>query len=260
MDDNGIRLLQRLGAGLLAASLALPATGAPRDAAAAHGVAATARSTATAAAEKVWQGAQDVAVFALGLLGVNYRFGGETPERGVDCSGLIRYVFQEVTGTTLPRTSRELSRIGQKVAPADLKPGDLVFFNTRRFAFSHVGLYLGNDRFIHAPATGREVEIATLSQHYWQKHFNGARRLVGVLPSLVPHVIATAQAAPALPASTALLPAAETTAPPGIDALPAAANPVGANGRPTAATPATPATPSAPPATPNAAAFRDDTP
>jgi len=187
MDDNGIRLLQRLGAGLLAACLALPATGAPRDAAPApaHGVAATARSTATAAAEKVWQGAQDVAVFALGLLGVNYRFGGETPERGVDCSGLIRYVFQEVTGTTLPRTSRELSRIGQKVAAADLKPGDLVFFNTRRFAFSHVGLYLGNDRFIHAPATGREVEIATLSQHYWQKHFNGARRLVGVLPSLV---------------------------------------------------------------------------
>jgi cell wall-associated NlpC family hydrolase len=165
---------------------------------------ARARSTSFAtdsareAAAKVWQGAQDVALFALGMIGVDYRFGGETPDRGLDCSGLIRYVFQEVTGTTLPRTSREMSRIGAKVALSDLAPGDLVFFNTRRFAFSHVGLYLGDNRFIHAPSTGGEVEVATLSQAYWRRHFDGARRLVGVLPSLVPTMIDSAMAAPAM--------------------------------------------------------------
>ena len=158
-------------------------------------LAAQARQSATTAAAKVWQGAQDVALFALGMIGVDYRFGGNTPDSGLDCSGLVRYVFQEVTGVTLPRTSREMSRLGEKVALSDLAPGDLVFFNTRRFAFSHVGLYLGDNRFIHAPATGGEVEVATLTQAYWHKHFDGARRLVGVLPSLVPTMIDSAVAA-----------------------------------------------------------------
>jgi len=142
------------------------------------------------AATFAWNGAQDVAIYALGLIGVDYRFGGETPESGVDCSGLVRYVFQQVTGVTLPRTSKELSRLGNNVASADLAPGDLVFFNTRRLPFSHVGIYLGDNRFIHAPSTGSEVEISRLSESYWQKHFNGARRLVGVVPSLVPSAVA----------------------------------------------------------------------
>lgn len=153
------------------------------------------RSFAASAAEtavKVWSGAQDVAIYALGMIGVDYKFGGNTPESGLDCSGLVRYVFQEVTGVTLPRTSREMSGLGAKVGANDLKPGDLVFFNTRRFQFSHVGIYLGDNRFIHAPSAGSEVEIARLSESYWQKHFNGARRLVGVLPSLVPNVISPA--------------------------------------------------------------------
>ena len=161
-------------------------------------LAAAARASASQAAAKVWQGAQDVAVFALGLIGVDYRYGGNTPDAGLDCSGLVRYVFQEVTGTTLPRTAKEMSRLGSKVAPADLAPGDLVFFNTRRFAFSHVGVYLGDGRFIHAPATGGEVHVSTLSQHYWKQRFDGARRLVGVLPSLVPNLITAAVAAPPL--------------------------------------------------------------
>jgi cell wall-associated NlpC family hydrolase len=166
--------------------------------------AASAAATAAATAQKVWHGAQDVAIYALGLIGVEYRFGGESPEDGVDCSGLVRHVFQQVTGVTLPRTAKEMARIGDKViSTEDLKPGDLVFFNTRRFAFSHVGLYLGDNRFIHAPSRGSEVEIARLNDTYWQKHFNGARRLVGVLPSLVP----TAEAAP-----SPSLPAPETTA------------------------------------------------
>lgn len=159
-------------------------------------LAAAARASASQAAAKVWQGAQDVAVFALGLIGVDYRYGGNTPDAGLDCSGLVRYVFQEVTGTTLPRTAKEMSRLGSKVAPADLAPGDLVFFNTRRLAFSHVGVYLGDGRFIHAPSAGGEVHVSTLSQHYWKQRFDGARRLVGVLPSLVPNLITAAVAAP----------------------------------------------------------------
>lgn len=149
--------------------------------------------------ESVWHGAQDLAIYALGLIGVDYRYGGETPERGLDCSGLVRYVFQQVTGVTLPRTSKELARIGAPVKRADLKAGDLVFFDTRSFANSHVGIYLGDDRFIHAPSRGSEVEIAQLDNSYWRKHFNGARRLVGVLPGLVPDAQAAAPAAAARP-------------------------------------------------------------
>ncbi len=134
----------------------------------------------------VWHGAQDLAIYALGLIGVDYKFGGTTPDRGLDCSGLVRYVFQQVTGVTLPRTSQELSRLGTQVAVTELVPGDLVFFNTRRLQFSHVGIYLGEDRFIHAPRQGGEVEIVTLSKGYWQKRFDGARRLVGALPDLIP--------------------------------------------------------------------------
>ena len=163
----------------------------------------TLAASASAAAGKVWSGAQDVAIYALGMVGVDYRFGGNTPEIGLDCSGLVRYVFQEVTGVTLPRTSKEMSSLGATVAAADLRPGDLVFFNTRRFQFSHVGIYLGDSRFIHAPSSGSEVEIAKLSESYWQKHFNGARRLVGVLPSLVPNVVSPAQAAPMVPVESA---------------------------------------------------------
>jgi cell wall-associated NlpC family hydrolase len=134
----------------------------------------------------VWHGAQDLAIYALGLIGVDYKFGGTNPERGLDCSGLVRYVFQQVTGVILPRTSQEISRLGEKIPVAELMPGDLVFFNTRRLQFSHVGIYLGEDRFIHAPRQGGEVEIVTLSKGYWQKRFDGARRLVGVLPHLIP--------------------------------------------------------------------------
>lgn len=158
-----------------------------------------AASKVASAADRVWHGTQDLALYALGLIGVSYRFGGEDPDGGLDCSGLVRHVFQQVTGVTLPRTSKEMSRIGDSVARHDLEPGDLVFFNTRRFAFSHVGIYLGDNRFVHAPRRGREVEVARLDNGYWQRQFNGARRLVGVVPALVPSLIGTAHAAPPLP-------------------------------------------------------------
>src|ERR1700674_4626231 len=134
-------------------------------------------SQASAVPATVWHGAQDLAMYALGLIGVDYRFGGTTPESGLDCSGLVRYVFQQVTGVTLPRTAQEMSRVGKKVAAPDLKVGDLVFFNTRSFPFSHVGIYLGDDRFVHAPSRGGAVEIAAMSASYWRTRFSGARRL-----------------------------------------------------------------------------------
>jgi len=145
---------------------------------------------------RVLQSAQDLAIYALGLIGVDYRYGGSSPEQGLDCSGLVRYVFQQVVGVTLPRTAGEMARLGGRVAPGDLQAGDLVFFNTRSSPFSHVGIYLGDDRFIHAPRRGGEVEIVALSQRYWQQRYDGARRLV----AFVPELISSAQAAPAGPA------------------------------------------------------------
>jgi len=134
------------------------------------------------AASSAWDAARTLTTAALDLIGIRYKWGGATPDTGLDCSGLVQFVFQQTTGVTLPRSAKEMSRLGDKVALADLQPGDLVFFNTRRFAFSHVGIYLGDNRFIHAPRRGREVEVATIDRGYWQLRFNGARRLIGVLP------------------------------------------------------------------------------
>jgi cell wall-associated NlpC family hydrolase len=119
----------------------------------------------------------EVALFALSQLGVPYTFGGASPDAGFDCSGLVRYVFRRAGNLDLPRTTFELSRIGQNVTPPALVPGDLVFFNTLRREFSHVGIYLGDARFIHAPATGGVVRIESLRADYWQRRFNGARRV-----------------------------------------------------------------------------------
>jgi len=156
---------------------------------------------AKAAAHSALEGAQGLANQALSLLGVRYKFGGSTPDTGLDCSGLVQYVFQQVTGVTLPRTAKEMSRLGDKVAMAELAPGDLVFFNTRRFAFSHVGIYLGDNRFIHAPRRGREVEIAEIDRRYWQARFDGARRLAGSVPGMLPSLISEAAATPLAAAS-----------------------------------------------------------
>jgi len=171
----------------------LPRPGLAAPPAASHAVPSVERPVA-----RVLQSAQDLAIYALGLIGVDYRYGGNSPEHGLDCSGLVRYVFQEVVGVTLPRTAREMARLGGRVAPGDLKAGDLVFFNTRSSPFSHVGIYLGDDRFIHAPHRGGEVEIVTMSQRYWQQRYDGARRLVGVV---VPDLISSAHAEPAPPAA-----------------------------------------------------------
>lgn len=114
---------------------------------------------------------------ALDLIGIRYRRGGSLPETGFDCSGLVGYVFREALGRVLPRTSREISKSGEAVKKSELQPGDLVFFNTMRRAFSHVGIYLGNHRFVHAPASGGEVRIEDMRTSYWGKRFSGARRI-----------------------------------------------------------------------------------
>jgi cell wall-associated NlpC family hydrolase len=166
-------------------------------------LAEAARASLLAAASRMVEGTRDVTLFALSLVGIDYRYGGATPAHGLDCSGLIHYVFQEATGVVLPRTSRELSRIGKSIRAGDLEPGDLVFFNTRHAAFSHVGIYLGDDRFIHAPSRGGEVNVATLSARYWQQRYSGARRLFGVLPALLPDVITRAEARSSVQAAAA---------------------------------------------------------
>ena len=122
--------------------------------------------------------AAQIAIEALSLVGIRYRYGGNSPEQGLDCSGLVRYVFREAGGTDLPRTSHEMSRSGQHVEKQDLQPGDLVFFNTLNRAFSHVGIYLGNNEFVHAPSAGRNVRVENMDMTYWKTRFNGARRVL----------------------------------------------------------------------------------
>ena len=147
--------------------------------------------------------AANITSYALSLIGVDYRFGGNSPDQGLDCSGLIRYVFQQATGISLPRSARDQARVGELISRDNLQPGDLVFFNTRRFQFSHVGLYIGDNRFIHAPSSGGAVEVVNLDNRYWHKAFDGARRIVSGLPDVTALVIQSAQAAPSNSAPTA---------------------------------------------------------
>lgn len=93
------------------------------------------------------------------MIGVRYRWGGNTPDSGLDCSGFVRYVFQDTLGLALPRRAEEMSRLGEKVRVSDLKPGDLVFFNTMRRTFSHVGIYIGDNKFVHSPSTGSTIRV-----------------------------------------------------------------------------------------------------
>ena len=121
--------------------------------------------------------AGDVVVGALNMIGVRYRWGGNTPDSGLDCSGFVRYVFRDTLGLSLPRRAEEMSRVGEKVSMRNLKPGDLVFFNTMRRTFSHVGIYIGDNKFVHSPSTGSTIRVDDLDDGYWEKRFTGARRI-----------------------------------------------------------------------------------
>lgn len=122
--------------------------------------------------------ASDMVLTAMNFLGVPYRRGGSSAEQGFDCSGFTRYVFEHSLGLVLPRRADEQAKQAglSLVLRDELKPGDLVFFNTMRRAFSHVGIYVGEGKFIHAPRSGGEVRIEDMRQAYWSKRFNGARR------------------------------------------------------------------------------------
>jgi cell wall-associated NlpC family hydrolase len=125
----------------------------------------------------------DVVVQALSLLGTPYRFGGSSPDVGFDCSGLVRHVFASALSRDLPRRAEEISGVGHPVSRAELQPGDLVFFDTLRRAFSHVAIYIGEGRFVHAPARNGRVRIEGLDDRYWAARFNGARRVMEPLPA-----------------------------------------------------------------------------
>lgn len=128
--------------------------------------------------ERYTNAAQDVILQGLKLVGVRYRWGGNDEESGLDCSGFVRLVFKDSTGTSLPRTAREMSEVGRQVDASQLKPGDLVFFNTMRRTFSHVGIYLGDNHFLHAPRKGAEVRVESMESNYWMARYNGARRIL----------------------------------------------------------------------------------
>ncbi len=123
------------------------------------------------------QKAEEVIINALGLIGIEYKQGGSTPETGFDCSGFVSYVFKQAANISLPHGARAMSQLGQQVAPSELKPGDLVFFNTLKKTFSHVGIYLGNNKFIHAPSAGKVVRVENMDSSYWNSRFNGAVRV-----------------------------------------------------------------------------------
>lgn len=131
--------------------------------------------------EPVEQGpAQTLLKRGLALLGTPYRWGGSSPEAGFDCSGLVGYVFRTALGIELPRISRDMARDGERVERASLVPGDLVFFGRRGKRVDHVGIYIGEGRFLHAPSSGRDVTVSELDTGYWARRFLQARRVAAL--------------------------------------------------------------------------------
>ena len=117
----------------------------------------------------------DVAMFALGLMETGYRFGGKNPEAGLDCSGMVSYVFDKAADVRLAGSAADLARRGRVVERDRLQPGDLVFFNTSNRAYSHVGIYIGDGRFVHAPSTNGKVRADSLTRGWFASRFEEAR-------------------------------------------------------------------------------------
>jgi len=119
----------------------------------------------------------ELAMYAMSLAETPYRYGGNSPETGFDCSGFVHHVFKKSLGFDLPRTSQEISRMGEPLKEDQLNPGDLVFFNTQQQPFSHVGIYVGESRFVHAPKKGKAISIVSMRDNYWRSRYEGARRI-----------------------------------------------------------------------------------
>ena len=121
--------------------------------------------------------ASELVVTAMGFLGVPYKRGGNTFETGFDCSGFVRSIYQQTVGLILPRKAEQQAAATQQIEKSELQPGDLVFFNTLRRNFSHVGIYVGDGKFIHSPSAGSEVRVEDMQKAYWAHRFDGARRV-----------------------------------------------------------------------------------
>ena len=124
--------------------------------------------------------ASELVINAMALLGVPYKRGGDSLETGFDCSGFVRAIYEQTAGLLLPRQAQQQAATTNKIDKTDLQPGDLVFFNTMRRAFSHVGIYVGNGKFIHAPKPGAEVRVEDMGVAYWARRFDGARVTSGL--------------------------------------------------------------------------------
>lgn len=122
--------------------------------------------------------ASELVVTAMAFLGVPYRRGGDSAEAGFDCSGFVRAMYEQTVGLLLPRRANEQAAATESIEKQDLQPGDLVFFNTLKRAFSHVGIYVGDGKFIHSPRPGAQVRVERMDQSYWQRRFDGARRVL----------------------------------------------------------------------------------
>ena len=121
--------------------------------------------------------ASELVVNAMGFMGVPYKRGGNSAESGFDCSGFVRAMYQQTVGLVLPRKAEQQAAATEKIEKRDLVPGDLVFFNTMRRTFSHVGIYIGDGKFIHSPKPGAEVRVENMGESYWSRRFDGARRV-----------------------------------------------------------------------------------
>lgn len=141
----------------------------------------TARAAAPRHAPESNTASPDALFHALAALGVDYRYGGNSREQGFDCSGLVQHVYREAFGIELPRNTLAQSRAGRPVERQALEIGDLVFYNTLKQPYSHVGIYMGDGRFVHAPRTGAAVRVETMTSRYWASRYDGARRIVSTL-------------------------------------------------------------------------------
>ncbi|QCP49423.1 peptidoglycan endopeptidase [Trinickia violacea] len=141
-------------------------------------------------------GREEISIQAMGLVGVPYRWGGNTPDAGFDCSGLVRYVVLRAASVNLPRTTADMSSRGESIEPDEIAPGDLIFFNTTGRPHSHVGIYVGKLRFVNAPSTGGTVRLDYLTNAYWAKRFDGIRRVAPALDKPAPLDAPTYLAAP----------------------------------------------------------------
>lgn len=122
--------------------------------------------------------AQDAVIYALGLIGNQYRFGGRNPDSGLDCSGMVSWIYEQVAGLKLPHNAARIAELSRPIPRSALQPGDLVFFNTRGSAYSHMGIYAGEGRFIHAPSTrGKYVRTDTLDSGWFAARISGLRTL-----------------------------------------------------------------------------------